>query len=112
MTTDVLALRKYNTNQGQANCLTFFYGRSQGLASWREDNMTPTPSRSRQTAEIAFAKIQSSFLVHKRAVEGCDPIAQAREEKTLRLRNARLAKEADDRGSTAGASVSLPAKKA
>lgn len=59
--------------------------------------MTPSHSSSRQTAETAFAKIQSSFLVRQHADEGCDPILQARQEKTLRLRNARLAKEDDDR---------------
>ncbi|MCO7728361.1 hypothetical protein NJB93_17360 [Brucella intermedia] len=64
--------------------------------------MTPTHSISRQTAEIAFAKIQTPFLLRKPAHQKCDPIAQARQEKTLRLRSARLAKEAEDlRGKSA-----------
>lgn len=58
--------------------------------------MTSTHSRSRQTAETAFAKIQTDLLLRKPADQKCDPIAQARQEKTLRLRNARLAKEAED----------------
>jgi len=36
LTTDVLALRKHNTNQGQAICLAFFYGCSPKLASGRQ----------------------------------------------------------------------------
>jgi hypothetical protein len=59
--------------------------------------MTQTHSRSRQLAEIAFAKAQSQFLARDRAVEGPHPTVQAREEKTLRLRKMRLARESEDR---------------
>ena len=57
-------------------------------------------SKSRQQAESLFKKAQSQFLARNRAVGEIDAIAVARAEKTARLRNARLAKEADDRART------------
>ncbi len=57
--------------------------------------MTQTQSRSRQQAEMAFADAQSEFFARGRAVDELDSIAQAREEKTLRLRTLRLAKETE-----------------
>lgn len=65
--------------------------------------MTPTHSRSRQQAEIAFAKAQSQFLARERAAEEFDAAAEARREKTLRLRTARLARELEDRAQAASA---------
>jgi hypothetical protein len=66
--------------------------------------MTNTPSKSRQQAETAFAAAQSEFFARGRAVDELDSIAQAREEKTLRLRAARLAKEQEAQAATAPAS--------
>ena len=54
-------------------------------------------SKSRQQAEIAFARTQSQSPAKQRASEEADAIARAHDEKTLRLRTARLAKELDDR---------------
>lgn len=65
--------------------------------------MTPTHSRSRQQAEIAFAKAQSQFLARERAADELDAAAEARREKTLRLRTARLARELEDRARAASA---------
>ncbi|WP_149766872.1 hypothetical protein [Paracoccus thiocyanatus] len=48
--------------------------------------MTHTSSRSRAQAEIAFAEAQSQFLARKRPVDELDAIAQARAQKTLRLK--------------------------
>ncbi len=59
--------------------------------------MTQTYSKSRQTAEIAFQKTQSQFFARDQAVEERDFVTVAREAKTARLREARLAKESDDR---------------
>jgi hypothetical protein len=59
--------------------------------------MTETYSKSRQQAEIAFGKTQTEFFARGQAVEALDLIAQARDEKTLRLREARKAKEVADR---------------
>jgi hypothetical protein len=61
--------------------------------------MTQTYSRSRQRAEIAFGDVQKQFFAKDRAIEELDSIILAREAKTLRLRGARLAKEAQDRAS-------------
>lgn len=58
--------------------------------------MTETHSKSRQQAEIAFGATQSQFFAKSHAAEELISIAQAREEKTLRLREARLAKELQD----------------
>ncbi|MBB1493351.1 MULTISPECIES: hypothetical protein [unclassified Paracoccus (in: a-proteobacteria)] len=63
--------------------------------------MTPTHSRPRQQAEIAFAKTQSHFRARERAVDELDAVAEARREKTLRLRTARLAREFEDRARAA-----------
>ena len=59
--------------------------------------MTQTFSRPRQQAEIAFAQAQSTFRARARALDELDAIAEARREKTLGLRNSRLAKEQKDR---------------
>ncbi|SCM71390.1 conserved hypothetical protein [uncultured Pleomorphomonas sp.] len=53
-------------------------------------------SKPRQQAEIAFGKTQSQFFARGRAFEELDSITAARNEKTLRLREARLAKELQD----------------
>ena len=55
-----------------------------------------THSKSRQQAEAAFGQLQSQFFARDKAVEELDFVVQAREEKTLRLREARVAKEAND----------------
>jgi hypothetical protein len=52
--------------------------------------MTQTHSK----AEIAFGQTQTEFFARAHAVEELDSIVKAREVKTLRLREARLAKEA------------------
>lgn len=59
--------------------------------------MTQAYGRARQEAEIAFAKAQSLFLARESATRQRDGMAEARKEKTLALRNARLAKEQEDR---------------
>ena len=56
-----------------------------------------TYSKSRQKAESAFESEQSQFFARGQAVEEIDASVQAREAKTLRLRDARIAKEAQDR---------------
>lgn len=71
--------------------------------------MSQTHSKSREKAEIAFANAQSQFFARNSAVEELDSIVLAREEKTRRLREARLAKELTDREA---ATVSLLAKRA
>ena len=68
--------------------------------------MIQTHSKSRQKAESAFTKAQSQFLARSRAVEEYDMIVQARRENTLRLKEARLAKEADNRARATAALIS------
>ncbi len=58
--------------------------------------MSEQYSKSRQQAEIAFGKTQSQFFARGQAFEELDSITAARNEKTARLREARLAKEAED----------------
>ncbi|MEK1891021.1 MAG: hypothetical protein AAAB35_26350 [Phyllobacterium sp.] len=67
--------------------------------------MTRTPNKSRQQAELAFGKVQSQFLARERAFEELNSAVQARDEKTLRLRQARLAKEFADRTSATAALI-------
>jgi len=71
--------------------------------------MTETYSKSRQQAEIAFGNVQSEFFSKNDAMEELESAAQLREAKTLRLREARLAREQAERAS---ATSSLPAKRA
>jgi hypothetical protein len=71
--------------------------------------MTQTHSKSRQRAEVAFGNVQSQFFARNSAVEELDSLARSREEKTQRLREARLAKELHDRET---ATASLLAKRA
>ncbi|WP_075291440.1 hypothetical protein [Pararhizobium arenae] len=59
--------------------------------------MTETHSKSRQQAEIAFGNIQVEFFSKSNAVEELVSAAQLRDAKTLRLREARLAKEQSER---------------
>ncbi|MCY1666883.1 hypothetical protein [Rhizobium sp. SL86] len=65
--------------------------------------MTQTHSKSRQQAEIAFGHVQTQFFSKNSALTELESIAQARDAKTLRLREARLAKEQAD-------SLSAPSK--
>jgi hypothetical protein len=58
--------------------------------------MTQAHTKSRQQAEIAF-NVQTQFFANSNAVEELESVAQARDAKTLRLREARLAKELADR---------------
>ena len=58
--------------------------------------MTENRSKSRQQAEIAFDETQTQFFARNHAVEELDAVVQAREAKTQRLREASLAKEAED----------------
>ncbi|WP_313474907.1 hypothetical protein [Agrobacterium pusense] len=70
--------------------------------------MTDKYSKSRQQAENAFSIVQKEFYAKNNAVEELEAVAQARDAKTLRLRQARLAKEMADRASKG---ASIPAKR-
>ncbi|MBD9509031.1 hypothetical protein IB265_19860 [Ensifer sp. ENS10] len=59
--------------------------------------MIEAHSKSRQQAEIAFMKVRTQFFPKNNAIEEVESVAQARDAKTLRLREARLAKELADR---------------
>ncbi|WP_332302968.1 hypothetical protein [Rhizobium sp. GR12] len=67
--------------------------------------MTEKYSKSRQQAEIAFGNTQTQFFARDRAAEELRSVEQAREAKTLRLREARLAKELDERATATSALV-------
>ncbi len=71
-----------------------------------------THSKSRQQAEVAFGNVQSQFFARNSAVEELDSLARSREEKTLRLREARLSKEAQDRAAATGSLLAKRAKSA
>ena len=70
--------------------------------------MEETYSKSRQRAEIAFGAEQSQFFARGHAVEELQSIATLRDDKTLRLREARLARELAERTADA---ASAPVKK-
>lgn len=55
--------------------------------------MTETYSKSREQAEIAFGNVQNAFFSKTNAMEELESVAQLHAAKTLRLREARLAKE-------------------
>lgn len=58
--------------------------------------MTTTTAKSLQQAEALFSKAAPPPSARERAFEELDSIAVARDEKTVRLREARLAKELRD----------------
>ncbi|WP_099864756.1 hypothetical protein [Pararhizobium haloflavum] len=74
--------------------------------------MTQEYSKARQLAETAFSKTQSQFLAKGRARTEVETLVDARAEKTLRLKRARLAKEQSDRSRVAAALVSRRAASA
>ncbi|TCQ99338.1 hypothetical protein [Neorhizobium sp. JUb45] len=65
--------------------------------------MTETYSKSRQQAETAFGSLQTEFFAKNNAAEELQSVAQARDAKTVRLREARLAKEQADQTSATSA---------
>jgi hypothetical protein len=69
--------------------------------------MKPTHGKSRQMAEIAFGDIQTQFFAKNSAAEELLSVAQLRDAKTQRLREARLAKELADQP----ASISAPSSR-
>lgn len=73
--------------------------------------MTETHSKSRQTADIAFGKAKSQFDARERVFAEIDSMVGAREEKTLRLREARLAKELQDQLAASASPVAKKNKK-
>lgn len=73
--------------------------------------MTQTHSRTRQQAEVAFGKTQTEFFARGQAMHALESIAAARDEKTMRLREARMAKELVDRLSATAVSIGKRAKK-
>jgi hypothetical protein len=73
--------------------------------------MTQTHSKSRQQAEIAFGHIQTQFFAKDHVVEELDFNVQAREAKTLRLREARMAKELEGRAAAISGLINKRAKK-
>ncbi|MEP4030912.1 hypothetical protein [Roseibium polysiphoniae] len=73
--------------------------------------MSENYSKLRQQAEFAFGKTQSQLFERKRAIEDLNSIVIARDEKTQRLREARLAKELQDCMASATKPSSKRAKK-
>jgi len=67
-------------------------------------------SKTREHAEAAFGQLQSQFFARGHAVEEIDHVTRSREEKTSRLREARLAKEEQDR-LTASAKAAVKTRK-
>lgn len=55
--------------------------------------MRDAHSKSRQQAEIAFGNVQKQFFAKVQAVAKLQSIAQHRDDKTMRLREARLARD-------------------
>ncbi|WP_210104108.1 hypothetical protein [Neorhizobium galegae] len=58
--------------------------------------MTQTYSKSRQRAEIAFGATQTQILAKADAVDEQTSLAKSREDKTARLRQARLERDRID----------------
>ncbi|WP_018902431.1 hypothetical protein [Rhizobium sp. 2MFCol3.1] len=65
--------------------------------------MTVTYSKYRQQAETAFGSLQTEFFAKNNATEELQSLVQARDARTFRLREARLAKEQADRMSATSA---------
>jgi len=74
--------------------------------------MTQTHSKTRQQAEIAFSHEQSQFFARRHAVGEMDAIVLARDAKTTRHREARLAKQAQDMRQVSAGLIEQRANKA
>ncbi|WCL55400.1 hypothetical protein [Gimibacter soli] len=75
--------------------------------------MTNTNARSRQQAEPVVDRKQLQIVARERAFEELEEAASASDEKTVRLREARLAREMKDRLKAAAArAVTKSARKA
>ena len=74
--------------------------------------MNETFSKPRQQAEIAFGKAQSQYRSRDRVLDEVTATATAHEEKTKRLREARLAREEQARASATSAMIAKRARKA
>lgn len=72
--------------------------------------MTESYSKSRQQAEVAFGNIRTEFFSKNNAMEELESEAQARDAKTARLREARLAKEQSARASATSALIAKRTK--
>jgi hypothetical protein len=55
-----------------------------------------TSKKSRDQAESSFSRTQTQFLARTRVVSEQDAVSQSRDEKTARLRELRLQKEAEE----------------
>ena len=58
--------------------------------------MTVNSKKSRDQAETFFSKTQTQSMALNRIISEHDAVSQAREEKTARLRELRLEKEAEE----------------
>lgn len=58
--------------------------------------MTANSKKSRDQAETSFSKTQTQSMALNRIISEHDAVSQAREEKTARLRELRLEKEAEE----------------
>ncbi|GGG13590.1 hypothetical protein GCM10010924_48400 [Rhizobium wenxiniae] len=70
--------------------------------------MTEKYSKTRQDAETAFGMVRTEFFSKNNAREELQSVEKARDAKTLRLREARLAKEHADQ---ATATATLASKR-
>jgi hypothetical protein len=75
-------------------------------------SLSQTQSRSRPQAEYAANLAQAEFFAKDNAVEEQQFVTQAREAKTLRLRDARMAKELKARTAVLSGLISMRATKA
>lgn len=60
-----------------------------------DSNVTANSKKSRDQAETSFSKTQTQSMALNRIISEHDAVSQAREEKTARLRELRLEKEAE-----------------
>lgn len=67
--------------------------------------MSEALSKARERAETAFGKTQSQFMARNRIISEIDEAVQERDEKTIRLRAMRKAKEEADAAAAAAAPV-------
>ena len=73
--------------------------------------MTKTQSKIRLQDENSFSQTQNEFFAHGHALEELTSTVDAREAKTIRLREARLAKEQGDRAAATKALATARARK-
>jgi hypothetical protein len=108
MASDVQASLKRVKCQQKVRRMPGLFRDEPPTAQLQDSDVTDNSKKSRERAEAAFNKTQTQLMALTRLASEQDAVSQARVAKTARLRELRLAKEAND----LAAAVTAPKRRA